>query len=58
MLSELKSKRSQVNLAGPSAVEENLFKQILESRRENLSTMRKPENYDLRLAKKGYEKLA
>ena len=54
MLAEVSEKRSKVNLAGPSAVEENLFRQVLEHRRENLVSMRKPENYDLRLAKKGY----
>ena len=53
ILQELSDKQG-VNLAGPTAVEEILFQQVLESRRESLIDMRKPENYSKRGDKKRF----
>ena len=47
------SERQETNLAGPTAVEEVLFQQVLDCRREALIDMRKPENYSKRGDKKG-----
>lgn len=52
LLQEL-NERQNLNLAGPTAVEELLFQQVLDARRDNLIIMRKPENYSKRGDKKG-----
>jgi len=56
-LTESCRNQQKAEIAGPSRVEELIFRQILSSRQENLNSMRRPENYDKRLETKRFIQL-